>query len=198
MNLSKTAKRFLSSTMAIALAGGSVLAFGNSAFGSAEQTSDVGFTGTVAPECALDVDGTAPDANKAYITDDFNTGLTTSGDNRAKNLTAFQTIKYDCNSAAVKITVSDAKSSYTAPSSTEGDPASKLTAKHTWEWGKGDAATNAFSPDSGNATLGLLAGEATDPDGDIKVSIKSTWAADNDELLATTYNASLTLTVTAQ
>ena len=42
MNLSKTAKRFLSSTMAIALAGGSVLAFGNSAL--ADSTIAVSYT----------------------------------------------------------------------------------------------------------------------------------------------------------
>ena len=47
MNLSKTAKRFLSSTMAIALAGGSVLAFGSSASAappnSAAEAENVSF-----------------------------------------------------------------------------------------------------------------------------------------------------------
>jgi len=202
MNLSKTAKRFLSSTMAIALAGGSVLAFRNSALadppGSALEQSNVGFTLALPPECALEVGGTAPDATKAYSYDTFDAGLTTPGEDRATSLTASQTIKYDCNSDTVSIRVSGATSSYNSGS--PGSPASNaidLTASHAWAWGKGASATSAFSPSGGAADLDLTA--ATDTSGDVEVSIKSTWTADDgaEELLAATYTSSLSLDVTA-
>ena len=202
MNLSKTAKRFLSSTMAIALAGGSVLAFRNSASAvpdnSKTETSDVGFTGAVQLECELEVGGTAPNGSKAYGYDTFDAGLTTSGEDRATNLTASQTIKYDCNSDTVSIRVSGATSSYNSGS--PGSPASNaidLTASHAWEWGKGTSAATPFTPTSGNADLDLAA--TTDANGDIEVSIKSTWTADGgaEELLAATYTSSLSLDVTA-
>ena len=199
MNLSKTAKRFLSSTMAIALAGGSVLAFRNSALadppGSALEQSNVGFTLALPPECALEVGGTAPDATKAYSYDTFDAGLTTSGEDRATNLTASQTIKYDCNSDTVSIRVSSATSSYNGGATPTN--ATALTASHAWEWGKGTSATTGFTPTSGNADLDLAA--TTDANGDIEVSIKSTWTADGgaEELLAATYTSSLSLDVTA-
>ena len=107
-----------------------------------------------------------------------------------------QSINYDCNSAAVDITVTNAQSSYTAPT---GAGASDLTAKHACAWGKGNAATatNAFTLTGGDATLAT--DEATDANGDIEVSIKSTWTADGEELFATDdYTASLDLVVTAK
>ena len=204
MNLSKTAKRFLSSTMAIALAGGSVLAFGNSASAvpdnSKTETSDVGFTGAVQLECELEAGGTAPVNNYSYTTDTtdntYDNTLTDPGEDRAEALSATQSINYDCNSAAVDITVTNGESSYTAPT---GAGASALTATHAWAWGKGDAttATTAFTLSSGDATLAT--DEVTDANGDIQVSIKSTWTADGEELFAANdYTATLDLVVTAK
>ena len=199
MNLSKTAKRFLSSTMAIALAGGSVLAFGNSALADPPETEaqvdTVGFQSNILPECALEVGGTAPLPTKTYNYDTFDNALTDPGEDRATNLTASQTIKYDCNSDTVSIQVSNATSSYNSGAAPTN--ATALTASHAWEWGTGALADTSFTPDgSNNADLNLNA--ATDANGDVEVSIKSTWTAAGEELLATQYTSSLTLTVTAQ
>ena len=206
MNLSKTAKRFLSSTMAIALAGGSVLAFGNSASAvpdnSKTETSNVGFTGAVQLECALETGGTAPADDYSYTTDTtdntYDNTLTDPGEDRAKALSATQSINYDCNSAAVDITVTNGVTSYTAPT---GAGASSLTATHAWAWGKGDAttATNSFNFGSGDPDLDLAEDEVTDANGDIQVSIKSTWTAAGEELFAANdYTATLDLVVTAK
>ena len=202
MNLSKTAKRFLSSTMAIALAGGSVLAFGNSASAvpdnSKTETSDVGFTGAVQLECELEADGTAPVNNYSYTTDTtdntYDNTLTDPEEDRADALSATQSINYDCNSAAVDIKVINGESSYTAPT---GAGASALTATHAWAWGKGPTANNGFTLTDGDATLAT--DEVTDANGDVQVSIKSTWTADGEELFAADdYTATLDLVVTAK
>ena len=185
MNLSKTAKRFLSSTMAIALAGGSVLAFRNSALAGSAQADSVSFTGTVALECGVETAPSAATYNQA-------TG-TVAGEERATGLSATTTVDYDCNSDTVEIKVTGATSGYTAPAN-----ATALTATHSWEWGKGATASTAFTPVSGDVTLN--ASEATDTSGDVQVSIESIWEADTgaEEFFAGTYTASLTLTVTAQ
>lgn len=187
MNLSKTAKRFLSSTMAIALAGGSVLAFGSSASaappGTEIQAENVSFTGTVALECGVE---TAP-TQATYVQA---TG-TVAGENRATGLSATTTVDYDCNSDTVDIQVSSATDNYTAPTN-----ATALTATHSWKWGKGASAATSFTPSGGAADLNL--GETTDANGDVQVSIESIWTGAGEEFFATTYTASLTLTVTAK
>ena len=165
MNLSKTAKRFLSSTMAIALAGGSVLAFRNSALANppTPAADDIFiFSGTVDLECAVETASTIQTYTQA-------TG-TIAGEDRVTGLSATATVDYDCNSDTVDIQVTGATSNYTAPTN-----ATDLTATHSWEWGKGATASTAFTPDgSGNVTLN--ASEATDTSGDVQVSIESIWA----------------------
>ena len=187
MNLSKTAKRFLSSTMAIALAGGSVLAFGNSALAAPPETKaeaeNVSFTGTVELECGVE---TAP--SQATYTQATST---VAGEERTTGLSATTTVDYDCNSDTVDIQVSGATHSYTAPTN-----ASALTATHSWEWGKGAKASNAFAPTSGAADLNL--GETTDANGDVQVAIESIWTGAGEEFFAGTQTASLTLTGTAK
>ncbi len=187
MNLSKTAKRFLSSTMAIALAGGSVLAFSNSALadppGTPEQSDTVSFTGTVALECIA-----APVTQATYTKVTTVNGV---GEIRATGLSATKKVRYDCNSDTVEIKVTGATSNYTAPTN-----ASALTATHSWEWDKGATASTAFTPVSGDATLNAT--ETTDTNGDVQVSIESIWTGAGEEFFAGTYTASLTLTVTAQ
>ena len=187
MNLSKTAKRFLSSTMAIALAGGSVLAFRNSALaappGTPAEAEVIEFIGTVALECAVE---TAPtEATYTQATS------TVAGEERTTGLSATTTVDYDCNSDTVDIQVSGATDSYTAPTN-----ATDLTATHSWEWGKGASAATSFTPSGGAADLNL--GETTDANGDVQVSIESIWTGAGEEFFATTYTASLTLTVTAK
>ena len=187
MNLSKTAKRFLSSTMAIALAGGSVLAFGNSASAAPPATKaeaeNVSFSGTVELECGVETAPSAATYNQA-------TG-TVAGEERATGLSATTTVDYDCNSDTVEIKVTGATSNYTAPTN-----ASALTATHSWEWDKGATADTSFAPVDGDATLN--ASEATDTNGDVQVAIESIWTGAGEEFFAGTYDASLTLTVTAQ
>ena len=187
MNLSKTAKRFLSSTMAIALAGGSVLAFRNSALANPPSTpaaDDVFiFGGTVYLECAVETASTIQTYTQA-------TG-TIAGEDRVTGLSATATVDYDCNSDTVDIQVTGASSNYTAPTN-----ATDLTATHSWEWGKGTTAGSSFTPTSGSADLSL--GEATDTSGDVQVAIESIWTGAGEEFFAGAYTASLTLTVTAQ
>ena len=187
MNLSKTAKRFLSSTMAIALAGGSVLAFGNSASAAPpltpEASDDLTFSGTVALECAVEVASTAQTYDQATSE--------VAGEERVTGLSATSTVDYDCNSDTVDIQVTSATSNYTAPTN-----ASALTATHSWEWDKGATASTAFTPVSGDATLNAT--ETTDTNGDVQVSIESIWTGAGEEFFAGTYTASLTLTVTAK
>jgi hypothetical protein len=193
MNLSKTAKRFLSSTMAIALAGGSVLAFGSLSFAAPPETeadsNSLTFSGTVELECAVETASTA----QTYTP----TTATVANEDRATGLNATTTVGYDCNSDTVDIQVSSATSSYNG--GTVPDHATDLIPTHSWEWGNGTTASNSFTPDdSGDADLSL--GEATDSNGDVTVAIESIWTknASGEELLAGAYSAGLTLTVTAK
>ena len=112
MNLSKTAKRFLSSTMAIALAGGSVLAFGSSASATPPASSEtaseeVSFTATVAPQCALvtATDVTAYTETPYASINALESGTSTAED-RVNTLSATDTIKFDCNTDTVNLTIS--------------------------------------------------------------------------------------------
>lgn len=185
MNLSKTAKRFLSSTMAIALAGGSVLAFGNSALadppgtaGSGDATVD--FETIVAEECAIE---TASD-----ITAYTRANTTIAGEDRTETLTANDDIVFDCNTSTVQVEISGTGTTYTAPTGGATD----LTASHTFQYG-----LNATpSVDVVDGVLGSTT--TTDADGDLTISIKSEWDANSEELSAQTYGAETTFTVTAQ
>ena len=173
--------------MAIALAGGSVLAFGNSASAAPPLTpaasDDLTFSVTVDLECAVETASTAQTYTPA-------TG-TIAGEDRVTGLSATATVDYDCNSDTVDIQVTGATSNYTAPTN-----ATDLTATHGWEWDKGATAGTPFTPTGGSADLSL--GEATDTSGDVKVAIESIWTGAGEEFFAGTYNASLTLTVTAK
>lgn len=187
MNLSKTAKRFLSSTMAIALAGGSVLAFRNSALAGPAQTDTVSFTGTVDKECALITDL----STAATYTAGENSGNNslTANENRTVSLEATTTVAYDCNSDTVSVSV--ASLSATPPTISN---ATDLSATHQWSWlGTTTAGPTVFTADGS-----LSASEETNTTGDISIGIKSAWSADDEELFEGDYTASLSLTVTAQ
>jgi len=195
MNLSKTAKRFLSSTMAIALAGGSVLAFRNSALAGAGQTNTVNFTGNVALECAV----IAAPKQATYTPSDNSANNTgTAGENRTISLMAETTVEYDCNSDTVAVTSANANENYTAPSN-----ATNLTATHNfdyavWKTSGGTAAYSGSPQPAATLPSTLAASEPTDPSGDVSVKIKSEWTAAGEELFATTYTATVDVTVTAQ
>ena len=196
MNLSKTAKRFLSSTMAIALAGGSVLAFGNSASADPAKTGTVSFTGDVALECALITNLTTP----ATYTPSYNSDSKsdTANEERTVSLMAETTVEYDCNSDTVQVTSGNASENYTAPSN-----ATSLTATHNFDyavWGTSGGTANYSGSPQPAATLPstLAPNAATDPNGDVSVKVKSEWTAAGEELFATTYTATVDVTVTAQ
>ena len=195
MNLSKTAKRFLSSTMAIALAGGSVLAFRSSALAGSAQTDTVSFTREVALECAVIA---APTKATYNPTTNSGSNTDTGSEDRTISLMAETTVQYDCNSDTVAVTSANANENYTAPSN-----ATDLTATHNFDyavWGtSGGTAAYSGSPQPAATLPGTLAAsEPTDPSGDVSVKIKSEWTAAGEELFATTYTATVDVTVTAQ
>jgi hypothetical protein len=195
MNLSKTAKRFLSSTMAIALAGGSVLAFRNSALAGDAQTNTVDFTGTVALECAVIA---APTEATYTASENVADNSATASENRTVSLMTETTVQYDCNSDTVDVTSASAAESYTAPGN-----ATSLTATHAfdyavWETSDGTAAYSGSPQPAATLPTALATGAATDPNGDVSVKIKSEWTAAGEELFSTTYTASVAVTVTAK
>ena len=188
MSLSKTAKRFLSSTMAIALAGGSVLAFSNSALadppgspGSGGGT--VNFSETVSAECAIE---TASDK-----TDYDRTNAEIAGEDRTTVLVATDAIVFDCNTAKVQVVISATGTTYTAPTGSNAT-ASNLTATHVFQYGLN------VSADTSVVDADLGTDIDTDGDGDLTINVSSTWTADDEELLAQEYGATTTFTVTAQ
>ena len=186
MNLSKTAKRFLSSTMAIALAGGSVLAFRSSALAGSAQTDTVSFTGTVDKECAVIA---APTLATYTPSDNSANNSDTANENRTISLEATTTVAYDCNSDAVSVSVASLLA--TPPTISN---ATDLSASHEWSWsGTTNAGPTVFAADGS-----LSASEATDTKGDVSIDIKSAWSANDEELFEGDYTASLSLTVTAQ
>ena len=196
MSLSKTAKRFLSSTMAIALAGGSVLAFGNSALadppgtpGSGDAT--VSFSETVSPECAIVTASDKTDydrSNNSLPIVDIGQG---ANEDRTAVLTATDSIVFDCNTAKVQVVISGTGTTYTAPTGTNAT-ASNLTASHVFQYGLNVAA------DTTVADGDLGTNIDTDGDGDLTINVSSVWTAQDEELLAQTYGATTTFTVTAQ
>ena len=196
MNLSKTAKRFLSSTMAIALAGGSVLAFGNSALadppgtpGSGDAT--VSFSETVSPECAIVTASDKTDydrSNNSLPIVDIGQG---ANEDRTAVLTATDSIVFDCNTAKVQVVISGTGTTYTAPTGTNAT-ASNLTASHAFTYGLNVAAATTVA----DGDLGTNID--TDGNGDLTINVSSIWTAAGEELSAQTYGATTTFTVTAQ
>ena len=200
MNLSKTAKRFLSSTMAIALAGGSVLAFGNSALADStigNDTADaaVGFEGSVDAECSLT--STPQTSDEAYVADTGDTYTVKDMDNgapgtdiqRTKILSANATVEFDCNTKSVTMTFPTATN--TPPTGT-GSGATNLTSTHKFEYDLNASGTNTVFTSATSET------PDTDANGDLSVKITSTFTADGDELLAGTYQADATVQVVAR
>ena len=188
MNLSKTAKRFLSSTMAIALAGGSVLAFRNSALAEPPGTAGSGdavvsFSEIVSPECAIE---TASDK-----TDYDRTNATIASEDRTTVLTATDAIVFDCNTAKVQVVITNTDTTYTAPTGTDAT-ASNLTASHAFTYGLNVGAATTVA----NSDLGTNID--TDGNGDLTINVSSIWTAAGEELSAQTYGATTTFTVTAQ
>ena len=193
MNLSKTAKRFLSSTMAIALAGGSVLAFRNSAMATPPASSEtaseeVSFTATVAPQCALvtatDVTDYTEGLNTPKVSA-LDTGSAVDED-RVNTLSATDTIKFDCNTDTVNLTISGTTNS--GPTSTTAT---------------GLVGTNVFTytPTGGSATpvanTTSPVSTTTNADGDLELVVTSTWTSTGPELLKGNYEATATFEVTA-
>lgn len=184
MSLKQTGKGFLTSIMAITLASHSVFAFVHSAFADLGQqrtiNKTVSFTGEVAPKCAV-------------ISSSTQGTYTSSTENRTISLIATMRVSYDCNSDTVSVTVSGQNTTYNSsntPSKATDMGYTPIT--HQWSWGKGATPTTDFA--DGNTILS--SSETTNAAGDIDISIGSTWTGDAEELLATTYSASLELTVT--
>jgi hypothetical protein len=191
MNLSKTAKRFLSSTMAIALAGGSVLAFGNSASAAPpadSETADevVSFKATVDPQCAL---VTATDVTNYTETpyasiNALETGTSTPED-RVNILSATDIIKFDCNTDTVNLTISGITNSGPTASN-----ATDIQGSHVFT----------YTPTGGTAVdVTAVTNKATDTDvnGDLELTINSNWTSTGPELLKGNYEATATFQVTA-
>ena len=200
MNLSKTAKRFLSSTMAIALAGGSVLAFGSSALADTtvgNNTADgtVGFEGTVDAECSLT--STPQTSDKAYVPDtvttytvkDMDNGAPGTDTERTKILSADATVNFDCNTKSVTMTFPTATN--TPPTGT-GSGATNLTSTHKFEYDLNASGTNTVFTSTTSET------PDTDANGNLSVKITSTFSANGEELLAGTYEANATVQVVAR
>ena len=195
MNLSKTAKRFLSSTMAIALAGGSVLAFGNSASaappGTKTDDDAFSFSGTVAQECAV---VTASDITE-YTRTDVDLTIDGGTEKRTNELLAEDSIVFDCNTAKVDISLSGYSSSFT-PTAAGGTGATDLTGTNAFKYEINAAVDDATST-AVPTTDTDLSDENTDENGDITFNVKSKWTSAGEELAAGTYAAALTVTVTA-
>jgi hypothetical protein len=196
MNLSKTAKRFLSSTMAIALAGGSVLAFRNSALaetppGTPEDSGSFSFESVVAQECAL---VTSSDVTE-YTATDVDLTIVGGTEKRTNELLAEDSIVFDCNTAKVDISLSDYSSDFT-PTVAGGTGATDLTGSNAFKYeinAPVDDTTSTDVPETDTP----IADQNTDADGDITFNVKSKWTSDGEELAAGTYAAALTVTVTA-
>lgn len=199
MNLSKTAKRFLSSTMAIALAGGSVLAFGNSASaappGTEEAADTFDFSGTVAQECALITASNEVAYTPSYSSVTLSDGTT---EDRTSQLFAEDSIKFDCNTAKVDITIDGYTSTFT-PTVAGGTGAADLQGTNEFKYAINDTIANAGEVVPDQVTT--LDDQNTDEKGDIEFNIESTWTPDTGkgatELAAGTYDAEVTITVTA-
>jgi hypothetical protein len=179
MSLSKTAKRFLSSTMAIALAGGSVLAFGSSSFATGEDGS-VGFEGTVNQECILT--SAAGGADTQY------TSNGTADTTLATELTADDTVTFDCNAGSVDVSFTGVTFNQPSP---VGGGASNLTSTHEFTYGVNSATAETFDGSTTDT-------KDTDADGDLSVVITSKFTATGNELLAGTYDANATINVVAK
>jgi len=193
MNLSKTAKRFLSSTMAIALAGGSVLAFGSSASATPPASSEaaseeVSFTATVAPQCALvtATDVTAYTETPYASINALESGTSTAED-RVNTLSATDTIKFDCNTDTVNLTISGITNS--GPTATN---ATAIVGSHVFEY-----TPNGGTAASVAATGGTPVSINTDTNGDLELVVTSDWTSTGPELLKGNYQATATFQVTA-
>jgi hypothetical protein len=191
MNLSKTAKRFLSSTMAIALAGGSVLAFGNSASAAPPATSEtaseeVSFTATVDPQCALVTATDVADYTETpYASINALESGTSTAEDRVNTLSATDTIKFDCNTDTVNLTISGITED--KPTATN---ATDLVGTHVFE----------YTPNGGTAaTVTAVTDQSmtTDADGDLELVVTSDWTSTGPELLEGDYEATATFQVTA-
>ena len=189
MSLKQTGQGFLTSIIAITFAIESVLAFVNSAFADPGQQriikKTVSFTGEVASKCAVISTSTQ--------------GIYTSSagvvgdENRTISLSAIMKVSYDCNSDTVSVTVSGQNITYNSsntPSNSTDMSYTPIT--HQWSWGKGATPTTDFA----DGDTILSSSETTNAAGDINIYIGSTWTGDAKELFATTYSASLELTVT--
>ena len=183
MSLSKTAKRFLSSTMAIALAGGSVLAFGSSSFATGEDGA-VGFEGTVNQECIL-----------TSATGEGDTQYTSNGvadTTLATELTANDTVTFDCNVGSVDVSFTQAI--FSEPAAV-GEGASDLESSHQFTYGVNSATAEIFETSTTDT-------KDTDDNGNLSVVITSTFTAtgtgDAEKLLAGKYTADATINVVAK
>ena len=197
MSLSKTAKRFLSSTMAIALAGGSVLAFRNSALavppGTPESTDTFNVSSTVAQECALITASGLTEYTPSYNDITLSDGTT---EERTSQLLAEDSIKFDCNTAKVDVTIDGYNSTF-VPAAAGGTGAANLQGTNDFKYAINDTVANAGVAVPTSSTA--LADQDTDATGDIEFSVESKWTPNvgAPELAAGTYNAQVTFTVTA-
>ena len=198
MNLSKTAKRFLSSTMAIALAGGSVLAFRNSALAEPPKTpTDSGtfdFSSTVAQECALITASGLTEYTPSYNTITLSDGTTT--EERTSQLLAQDSIKFDCNTAKVDVTIGDYDSDFVATVG-GGNGAADLQGTNDFKYAINDTVANDGKAVPTVSTT--IEDQDTDATGDIEFNVESKWTPKDGapELAAGTYSAQVTFTVTA-
>ncbi|MDT9340008.1 hypothetical protein VV11_011270 [Trichodesmium erythraeum 21-75] len=200
MNLSKTAKRFLSSTMAIALAGGSVLAFGSSSLADDTANDTVSYTGTVPGECSLitasasAVAGSATNygETRGLSLDDLDDDPTSAAAvTRVTQLQATDTLSFDCNTGSVNFTVPIATA--TPPTAT-GSGGSALVGSHTFAY---NPSTNAGDV-TFTAPITTAVAINTDNNGDVDITVTSTWApTSGEELLKGTYTAEATFQVVA-
>ena len=201
MNLSKTAKRFLSSTMAIALAGGSVLAFGSSSLADDTADDTVSYTGAVPGECSLTtasasaVAGTATTytETRGLNLSDFDTDPTSAAAvTRVTQLQATDTLSFDCNTGSVNFTIPSV--TVATPPTPTGSGGSVLVGSHTFAY---NPSTNAGDV-TFSAPITSDVAINTDADGDLDITVTSTWVpTSGEELLKGTYTATATFQVVA-
>jgi hypothetical protein len=200
MNLSKTAKRFLSSTMAIALAGGSVLAFGSSSLADDTADDNVSYTGTVPGECSLTTAsassaGTATTygETRGLSLNDLDDPTTVTPVTRVTQLQATDTLSFDCNTGSVNFTI-PAVNVGTPPSPT-GTGGSALVGSHTFTYSPSTSTAAAVPFTAATNTAVEI---NTDNNGDVDITVTSTWApTSGEELLKGTYTAEATFQVVA-
>ena len=152
--------------------------------------SEAGFTGTIAPSCAVATDFANNATSKLAYTP---TAYAGSGAGGVLKLSANQSATFNCNSDTVGVSTDVALTQPTAPAN-----ATLLAGIHTTTITNANkAADTAYANGAGTAKV-TGTGWVTDTNGNISINVKSEWnpQSGGEELLNGTYTAVATVTVT--